>query len=147
VQPRAETTLGMNRLQVTPLARFDYLRDDTQRRIRVTARESLQAADVMAVIDRQALEKAWAYGLLYDVRAVHIVAPRRDAGRVAQYVQSYVRVHGARGPVALVTRQTDILETGQLYASLGAKVGFEFKMFGDLAEAERWLDARSSPQP
>ena len=132
---------------VPPRARFTYVRDDALRRIHVTARESLEASDLMAIIDRQAFEGAWAYGVLYDLRAVHIVAPRRDASRVAQYVQTYVRVHGTRGPVAVVTKQTDIVETAELYASLGEKVGFEFGSFRDLPEAERWLDDRSSGQP
>ena len=126
------------------LGRFDYARDDAQRRIRITAREPLQAIDLIAIIARQAREETWTYGLLYDLRAIQAITSRVDASTVADYVRHQVMRYGSRGPVALVTRHIDVVGMGQIYAFLGAKAGVSVEVFWDFDEAEKWLDQRLS---
>jgi hypothetical protein len=45
-----------------------YHRDDSRRRVVVTVEGAVEPADALAVIERQRLEDAWSYGLLYDLR-------------------------------------------------------------------------------
>jgi hypothetical protein len=123
-------------------ARFEYVRDDARRRIRVTAHQPLRAEDFIAIVDRQVREHTWAYGILYDLRAVHEATSKADARSGADHLRNYVTVHGTRGAVALVTRTVDMVGTGQMYAFLGAKIGFHVEVFWDLDAAERWLDAQ-----
>ena len=45
-----------------------YERDDARRRVMVTVRDSIEPDDAFAVIERQRVDDAWSYGLLYDLR-------------------------------------------------------------------------------
>src|SRR5688572_15080321 len=63
-----------------------YARDDAKSRIRITARVTLHAADLIAIVDRQLSEGAWQFGLLYDLRAVSSATPRADVSVVADHV-------------------------------------------------------------
>jgi hypothetical protein len=130
---------------VTKPVQFDYVRDDGRRRIRIKAHQPLQGNDLIAIVDRQVREDAWAYGMLYDLRAVSGATPKGDLREVADHVLAYVTLHGARGAVALVTRTVDMIGTGQMYAFLGARAGIKVEVFWDLAEAERWLDEQQLP--
>jgi hypothetical protein len=132
---------------VEDLPPFEYHRDDARRRIRITAREPLQGGDLTSIVDRQAREDTWTFAVLYDLRATHGATLRADAIAVAEHVRRYVDVHGARGPVALVTRRIDMVAAGQIYALDGAKRGFSVEVFWDLDEADRWLDERQVKQP
>ena len=121
-------------------ARFEFHRDDDRHRIRVTARAPLHAADLTAIVVRQANEGAWSFGMLYDLRTIQGATPRADALLVADLVRSYVATHGPRGPVALVTRDARMVGIGQSYADGGAEIGLEVQVFWDLGDAEQWLD-------
>jgi hypothetical protein len=127
--------------------RFDYERDDVRRRIRITARQPLRAADLTAIVDRQLHDNAWTYGILYDLRTIATVTSRVDADAVADYVRASVGVHGPRGSVALITRRGDIVAMGQIYAMRSAGSGFDVEVFWDLADGEGWLDGQVSPAP
>lgn len=129
---------------MTAPARFDYIRDDARRRIRITAQQPLQAADLIFIVERQISEGTWTYSTLYDLRAVDRGITREDAILIAERVQTYVTTHGPRGPVALVTRSFDMVGFGQMYALDGLKGGFKVEVFWDLDDAEAWL-ARQPP--
>jgi len=120
-------------------ARFDYVRDDAARRIRITAHRSLEAADLIGLVERQVNDGTWAYGTLYDLRGIDSGIRREDAILIAERVQTYVATHGPRGPVALVTRSFGIVGSGQMYALDGLKSGFKVEVFWDLEEANAWL--------
>jgi hypothetical protein len=47
---------------------FIYERNDSTRRIVVRAIGPYASDDIKAVVDRQALEGTWPYGMLYDER-------------------------------------------------------------------------------
>ncbi|PWT80330.1 MAG: hypothetical protein C5B57_12375 [Blastocatellia bacterium] len=124
------------------VARFDYIRDDVHRRIRIVAREPLETIDLCEIVDRQVREGTWTYGVLYDMRATTGPGMSKVETRaVAEHVRAHVARRGVRGPVALLTGTSDLVAVGQKYAYfLGAKLRSQFKVFWDLAEAERWLD-------
>jgi hypothetical protein len=126
---------------------FDYVRDDARRRIRVTTHHWLPLEDLTAIIDRQAGEGTWSYGMIYDLRCLRGPAPTGDAPKLVDYILAQITRLGPRGPVAFVTRSADLLGIAYRYARVSEKVGFEVEVFWDLDEAERWLDARLPPAP
>jgi hypothetical protein len=127
---------------VMNVTRFDYIRDDAHRRIRIVARDPLGAEDLCEIVDRQVREGTWTYGILYDMRATTGAGmSKMETRAVAEHVRAHVARRGARGPVALLTGTTDLVAVGQKYAYfLGSKLRSQFKVFWDLAGAERWLD-------
>ncbi len=140
--PRPDSAENLGMAPQPEPAAFEFLRDDTRRRIRVTARATLHAADLATIVVRQANEGAWSFGILYDLRAIQIATPRADALLVADLVRSYLATHGPRGPVALVTRDARMVGIGQSYADSGATIGLEVQVFWDMADAEQWLDGQ-----
>jgi hypothetical protein len=122
--------------------KFDYVRDDGHRRIRIIARQPLESVDLCEIVDRQVREDTWTYGILYDMRATTGGGmSKMETRAVAEHVRAHVARYGVRGPVALLTSTADLADLGQRYAFfLGAKAGLQFKVFWNLAEAERWLD-------
>jgi hypothetical protein len=126
----------------TSLPRFEYTRDDARRRIRVTARETFNRDDLVAIVDRQLQDDAWSYGMLYDMRSLSDAISRADAIAFAEYVRECGIKHGPRGPVALVTRSMKIVGAGQAYAFDVGKQGFVVEVFWDIDEATAWLDTQ-----
>ena len=120
----------------------DYTKDDARRRIRIVGRDPISVADLIAHLDRQAADGAWGYSLLYDARGLATPPAPADLPQVVVHVQEISARHGARGPVAIVTRETATVAVGQIYSMLGERAGFRAEVFWDMAEAERWLDAR-----
>jgi hypothetical protein len=119
--------------------RYDYVRDDVRRRIRITAKAALQARDFAAVMTRQAAEGTWAFGVLYDMRAIDGATTRTDAQATADLAKRFIAEHGRRGRVAVVSRGARMVGIAQAYADDGAKSGLEVQVFWDLADAESWL--------
>jgi hypothetical protein len=126
--------------------RYDYRRDDALRRIRVTVRVPLESSEFIAIVDRQAAEGTWAYGLMCDLRAVYETPPPIDTARFFETVQAHTKAIGKRGPVALLTRAPGMLARSHGYAKNAAARGFEVELFWDLDEAEDWLQ-RHTPRP
>lgn len=124
---------------------FTYVRDDTRRRIRVTARGTLARADFIAIVDRQAVEHTWSYALVYDLRMMPAAGTRDDADAVAAHVFRYLIAEGPRGPVAAVTTSASMIAAAQVYAFIAARAGVEVQVFWDLDEADRWIDERQRP--
>ena len=55
-----------------------YERDDERRRIIVTTIGDVSLDDLMTVVERQASEETWHYGMLYDSRRVSSVATQAE---------------------------------------------------------------------
>jgi hypothetical protein len=128
-------------------ARFEYVRDDQRRRIFVVAHEPLLSDDLLAIIDRQLRENTWAYGMLYDVRAIQQDTSKLETRALAEYVRAQVARYGPRGSLAIVTSVPATMAVGQTYGFyLGANIGFRVEVFHDAAEAERWLDQQLTPR-
>jgi CheY-like chemotaxis protein len=121
--------------------RFTYVRDDDRRRIRVTALVALEAADVAAVVERQASEGTWQFDIVYDLRAVTGATTWIDAKEAVALVRRYVIQHGRRGRVAVVTREIAMVGIAQGYAYETAKSGIDVQIFWDVSDAVDWLEA------
>jgi hypothetical protein len=126
------------------VATYVYARDDAQRTIRITASVPLSLADCRAIVDRQAAEGTWQYGLLYDMTRLTAAMPPEDAERLAAHIGSYVPALGRRGPVAVVARSPAVVGGAQWYAFNTKPAAFAVEVFWDLGEAEQWLAARLS---
>jgi hypothetical protein len=122
-------------------APYSYNRDDARRRVTVVARDELTRDDFMAILDRQVSENTWSYAVLYDLRDMsHAVVPA-DVDAIAARVYRYLMVHGARGPVAVVTTAFEVIGATRSYALGATRAGVEVQLFWDVPEAERWLEA------
>jgi hypothetical protein len=118
---------------------FQFARDDERRRLRVTLKRTLGAAELISIVDRQVEENAWSYGTLYDLRLLDRAIDRRSAIEVAAHVQKVAEQHGRRGPVAIVTRKVDVVAAGHAYALDSTRQGRAVEVFWDIDDAERWL--------
>jgi hypothetical protein len=123
---------------------YDYVRDDGRQRITITVRAPLAPEDFRRIIERQAQEQTWSYGMLYDLRALSAPLAREEYDMLAADVFRHVATHGQRGPVAVVTRSANLIGSIQLYAFVVERGGVNLEVFWDVVEAERWLD---SPTP
>ena len=99
-------------------------------------------ADTIAVLDRQAADGAWSYGVLYDTRGGVGTPTVADVNAMVLHVGRLTTRYGPRGPVALVVAQ-DLVGMGKRYAKLGHLTSLQVEMFGSVAEAEDWLAGES----
>jgi len=117
-----------------------YERDDSKRRIVVRSVGSVTLAEALAVMDRQAAEGAWSYGVLYDARASAGAPTADDVHQLVLRVGTLTLKHGPRGRVALVSSDPMLSKMGRRYASLGDLTALDVHLFATLSEAESWLD-------
>ena len=119
---------------------YEYTRDDVRRFVRVRPLRHLTVEDVAAIVDAQADEGTWSYGLLWDVRGTPMTAlPIFDTDLIAAHVYKNLLLRGGRGPVAIVTDSAEIATTAMAYASKTAPAGVQVQIFHDLNDAESWL--------
>jgi hypothetical protein len=121
---------------------FQYLRDDTGRRIRLTPTDPVTASEMIEVVDRQLADGAWGYGTIVDARRISSPTASHDLLAFMEHFRELVAVHGPRGPLVVVTRTSGVIGTTQRYALLGGTAGREFDVFWDVTDAENWLEAR-----
>ena len=124
-----------------------YERDDERRRIVVTTVGIVAYEDVMAVVDRQAAEGTWQYGMLYDSRRVSTVASQTDVRIGLKHVETLSRTHGARGPVAFVTMLPAAYGMVRMYSTLAGQQRQSVEVFRDIGDAERWLAMHAEHEP
>lgn len=120
-----------------------YERDDKLRRIVVTTIGIVGLDDMLAVVDRQAIEGTWQYGILYDSRRVASVASQTDVRAGLRHVELLSRTHGKRGPVAFVTTMPAAFGMVRMYSTLSGQVQQVVEVFRDIGDAERWLATRT----
>jgi RecJ-like exonuclease len=119
-----------------------YERDDARHRINVTLAGTVTVEDLLAIVDRQAAEQTWHYGLSYDARRITKDAASTidEVRRVLQHVVETSARHGKRGPVAIVTDHPADYAMVRMYSSLGAQQRITVEVFRDPSDAVRWLD-------
>ena len=122
-----------------------YERDDERHRVIVTTVGSVGIADLLAVMDRQAAEGTWQYGMLYDSRRVVSVASQAEVRTGLKHVESVSRIHGRRGPVAFVTTMPAAYGMVRMYSTLAGQLHQAVEAFRDIGDAERWLAAQLEP--
>jgi hypothetical protein len=120
-----------------------YERDDRKRRVVVTSVGPVTLAEALAIIDRQAAEGAWSYGVLYDTRGTSDAPTTADLHQLVLRVGALTLKHGPRGRVALVTSDPTLSKMGRRYASLADLTALDVRLFTTLGEAETWLDEDS----
>jgi hypothetical protein len=124
-----------------------YHRDDQRRRIIVTTIGLVGLDDVLAVVDRQAGEGTWHYGMLYDSRRVASVASQMDVRAGLRHVDALSRTHGRRGPVAFVTTMPAAFGMVRMYSTLAGQRHQAVEVFRDIGDAERWVALHTEPAP
>jgi hypothetical protein len=117
-----------------------YQRDDSLRRIVATSMGGVTPDDTMAMIDRQAEEGAWSYGVLYDLRGAEDIPTPADLRRIVLHVGKLTTKHGPRGPVAFVVVDTLLSKMTRRYARMAALTAFNARVFTTMEEAEAWLE-------
>jgi hypothetical protein len=120
---------------------IQYVRDDARKRIRVTLLGSITVPELIEVAERQAAEGTWSYGILYDTRPQTNPDSAGNATPALDNVRELTKVHGPRGPVAIVARSAGIVANAQMFTVWSADV-LVMEVFWDVGEAERWLDER-----
>jgi hypothetical protein len=116
-----------------------YARDDERRRIRVAVADSVTLPELIAIVDRQASEGTWTYGILYDVRSLADPPSLDDMQAMLAHVRQLANEHGPRGPVAIAARSADTVGTALMYAHRAGN-DLRLEVFWDTEDAERWLD-------
>jgi hypothetical protein len=124
-----------------------YERDNARRRIVVTTIGIVGLDDILAVVDRQAGEGTWQYGMLYDSRRVSSVATETEVRIGLKRVDTLSRTHGRRGPVAFVTTLPAAYGMVRLYSTLSGQLHQAVEAFRDIGDAERWLAVHTGPEP
>jgi hypothetical protein len=121
---------------------FDYVADHDKRRLTIIWHPPVGPEDVQAIVERQASEGAWSYGVLHDTRSISDTG----AGNTSPVLETVARLsktHGSRGPVALVAAPQTV-GIAQAYAIRGTKAtAGAIQVFWDKQEAEEWLDSQS----
>ena len=115
---------------------MSYHRDDGRRRVTVITTGTVTSEEILAMVDRQAAEGTWAYAMLYDACRVTSVATASEVRAMAHHVQMLERLHGLRGPVAVLTYQDAIYSMARMYSTVSHQ---RVAIFRDPSDAERWL--------
>jgi hypothetical protein len=117
-----------------------YERDDVRRRVVVTVEDTIEPDDAFAIIERQRLDDAWSYGLLYDLRLMTgrltLAELRPILGRASQSHSA------ARGPIAILATDPAVYGMACSYAVLGRST-LTIEVFRDRDEADQWLTAQA----
>jgi hypothetical protein len=124
-----------------------YERDDARRRIVVTTVGLVTVEEMLAVIDRQAHEGTWRYGMLYDSRRVSTIASPADVRVGLRHVEAVTVAHGRRGPVAFVTMIPAAYGMVRMYSTLAGQQHQAVEAFRDIGDAERWLAKHTDAEP
>jgi hypothetical protein len=117
-----------------------YVRDDAKRRITLTVSDPLTVEERIAAVEHQLADGAWGYGLIIDARSMASFTPKlTEMQAAASRLAELVAVHGPRGPVALVSRQSSVIGASAMHNSLGVRTP-GVQVFWDMEDAHRFLD-------
>ena len=126
---------------------YEYARDDTARRIRITLTDPLTVAERIAAVEQQVVDDAWRYATLIDARYLAVYQPKpSEMQAVVARVAEFVAEFGPRGPVAIVSNRAAVIGAGQMYNSLSGKRR-AVEVFWDLDAAQRFLDQQAANSP
>jgi hypothetical protein len=128
-----------------PIDRFTYACDATARIIHVVAQQTLTVDEVLGIMDRQAAEGRWSFGMLFDLRRVDTALSKQESARVSEHAGTMEAANGPQGPVALVTSAR--LVAPRAAHAIRMKRTMLVEIFWDPYEAQRWLTERLPPTP
>ena len=99
----------------------------------VTVSGPFQAAEVIAILERQREDGTWTYGTLLDTRAMH---GRPTIADMREFMKLDARTHadlGPRGPLALLATDSAMYAAACVYAAIG-RARRTVEAFRDYAE-------------
>src|SRR5262245_50475092 len=114
---------------------LEYTCDHARNRIQMIAHRPPTLPDLVAVFERQALDGAWGYGALIDLRSGML--PLDDKPAVLRHVDGLSLKNGVRGPVALVVTNLQPLRP---YVTQAGRAGYEIELFRYSFQANEWLN-------
>lgn len=120
---------------------FHYEVDHAARRVSVLWRNPVAVAEMIEVVERQAADGAWAYGVLHDTRQV----TNLDLAAMAPALEASRRLsaaHGPRGPIALVPSLERVGVSQGL--AIKARDDQQMQVFWSRDDAEQWLNTAST---
>jgi hypothetical protein len=120
-----------------------YERDDARRRVVVTIQGTVEPDDALAIIERQRVDDAWSYGLLYDLRHMTERLPLAELRQMLSRGGASRPTERPRGPIAVVATDPIVYGMACSYAALGRGT-LTIEVFRDWDEAEQWLAAQSN---
>jgi hypothetical protein len=121
---------------------IDYARSDDARQVVLIVDGPFEKSEIAATLVRHTDERAWDYGLLWDLR--RMIGRPTYAELVAfrsQYVDWLPADAGTRGPVAVVADTADAYGAACLYAIM-VRPKLTIEVFRHRREAETWIDSR-----
>src|ERR1700687_6053588 len=95
-----------------------YVRDEVRRRVTVTVSGPLTMEVVLVIVDRQAIDGTWTYGVLHDLRGAIGTVDASAIRSLVDHVKQLGAIHGPRGPVALVSNEPAQFGVGRMYGTL-----------------------------
>ena len=119
----------------------EFVLDDVRLIVRVTVSGPFDPEGIVALLERQLEERAWGYGVLFDMRTVDVQPTSADLTRISSTIAS-MGGDVKRGPAALVVREGEQYARACAYLALGVRRGREIDVFRHADEAEEWLRER-----
>src|SRR5712692_11779256 len=89
-----------------------------RQRLTIIGRDPIGVPDVLAWLERQAAEGAWAYSTLDDLRLVTWNPTTEEVRRILRRVVTLSATHGPRGPSAIVATQPVLFGMAHMYSAL-----------------------------
>ena len=117
--------------------------DHAKRRVRVKMQGTQAAPDSPGYVDERITEGTWGYSVLYDMGETGSVATSEDVGRVVRCLWTLEASLGCSSPVAIVSRSRRAGSVNRDKPEVDAN-GRALRFFGDVDDAERWLDQQLS---
>ena len=122
-------------------APFHYEVDHAARLVTVLWRNPIIVAEMIDVLERQAANGAWAYGVLHDLRQAKNAAPSAMAPAF-EASRRLSDAHGPRGPIAFVP-SLDQVGVSQMLA-IKAREEQRMEVSWSRDDAELWLKTAST---
>ena len=101
---------------------LEYLVDHARQRLTIIERDPVDVPDVLAWLERQVADGAWAYGTLDDFRLLTWNPTSQEVRRILRRIGTLSATHGPRGPVAIVATPPLVDRARTYAASLDALV-------------------------
>ncbi|HTV02042.1 MAG TPA: hypothetical protein VMF13_15950 [Luteitalea sp.] len=112
--------------------------DDARLIARMTVSGTYVHEGVVALLERLQAERAWGYGVLFDMRTLDVQPTSADLARVTETIAG-MSTEEKRGPLALLVREGEQYARACAYWALGKNRGRDIDIFRHPDEAEEWL--------
>src|SRR5882724_11582494 len=118
---------------------FEYARDDVRKRLTITTSGALSLPEMLSIVDRQATDGAWTYGVLYFAQEMTNYPETQEMKILVARVAELASTRAPCGPVAIVDARPAAYGMWRMYSALAEDIPLRLMVFRDLAAAEAWL--------